>query len=354
MPAPSGHPWIAAIHRRGWYGVDMFFILSGFLITWILAVEAASTGTVDLRRFYRARALRLMPAYISTIVLVLAGSRLLDIAQGNAQYRLSGLWPLFLSYTLNIWIAATAIWPWGVSHFWSLCVEEHFYISWSLILKRVGLGRVTRIALLAIPAVAVYRSGLYLWMNRGHLAVPSHAAMFRIYYATDTRIDAILVGCALALLIREARFQKHLQRLERAKWFPTLALAAALLTIAWVTQHRWRIETFGYTVMALTSSALLLALFLQPQCMLARILAARPLVHLGRISYGVYLFHAPLLAALEVKLGFSAKTIEAERYLPILAVLAAGSMGAAALHYRAVERPILAMRRPRPFLAAAR
>ena len=353
MPAPSGHPWIAAIHRRGWYGVDMFFILSGFLITWILAVEAESTGTVDLRRFYRARALRLMPAYLSTILLVLAGSRLLDVAQGNAAYRLAGLWPLFLSYTLNIWIAATAIWPWGVSHFWSLCVEEHFYVSWSLILKRVGLGRLTRIALLAIPAVAMYRTGLYIWMNRGHLAAPSHAAMFRIYYATDTRIDAILVGCALALLVREARLQRLLQELERARWFPTLALAAALLTIAWVTQHRWRVETFGYTVMALASSTLLLALFLQPQCMLARILAARPLVHLGRISYGVYLFHAPLLAALEVKLGFSAKTIEPERYLPILAILAAGSIGAAALHYRTIERPILAMRKPRPFIAAA-
>jgi peptidoglycan/LPS O-acetylase OafA/YrhL len=354
MPAPSGHPWIAAIHRRGWYGVDMFFILSGFLITWILAVEAESTGTVDLRRFYRARALRLMPAYISTIVLVLAGSRLLDVAQGTAEYRLVGLWPLFLSYTLNIWIAATAIWPWGVSHFWSLCVEEHFYISWSLIMKRVGLGRVTRVALLAIPAVAVYRTGWYLWMNRGHLAIPSEAAMFRIYYATDTRIDAILVGCALALLMRDARLQGLWQRLERARWFPPLALAVALLTIAWVTQHRWRIETFGYTVMAVASSTLLLAVFLQPQSLLARTLAARPLVHLGRISYGVYLFHAPLLAALEVKLGFSAKTIEAGRYLPVLAIVAAGSIGAAALHYRAIERPILERRKPRPFLSAAR
>jgi peptidoglycan/LPS O-acetylase OafA/YrhL len=354
MPAPSGHPWIAAIHRRGWYGVDMFFILSGFLITWILAVEAESTGTVDLRRFYRARALRLMPAYISTIVLVLAGSRLLDVAQGTAEYRLAGLWPLFLSYTLNIWIAATAIWPWGVSHFWSLCVEEHFYISWSLIMKRVGLGRVTRVALLAIPAVAVYRTGWYLWMNRGHLAIPSEAAMFRIYYATDTRIDAILVGCALALLMRDARLQGLWQRLERARWFPPLALAVALLTIAWVTQHRWRIETFGYTVMAVASSTLLLAVFLQPQSLLARTLAARPLVHLGRISYGVYLFHAPLLAALEVKLGFSAKTIEAGRYLPVLAIVAAGSIGAAALHYRAIERPILERRKPRPFLSAAR
>lgn len=178
--------------------------------------------------------------------------------------------------------------------------------------------------------------------------------MFRIYYATDTRIDAILVGCALALLMRDARLQGLWQRLERARWFPPLALAVALLTIAWVTQHRWRIETFGYTVMAVASSTLLLAVFLQPQSLLARTLAARPLVHLGRISYGVYLFHAPLLAALEVKLGFSAKTIEAGRYLPVLAIVAAGSIGAAALHYRAIERPILERRKPRPFLSAAR
>jgi peptidoglycan/LPS O-acetylase OafA/YrhL len=354
MPAPSGHPWVETIRSRGWYGVDMFFILSGFLITWILAVEAEATGTVNLGRFYRARTLRLLPAYLSTILLVLAGSQLFEIAQGNQSYRLAHLWPLFLSYTLNIWMAATAIWPWGVSHFWSLCVEEHFYLTWSAVMKRWGLRRVLRIALFAIPAVAAYRSGWYLWMNHGHLAAPARASFFRIYYATDTRIDAILVGCALALLVREARLQGLWRRLESAAWFPSLALLATLVTIGWVTQYHWRIETFGYTAMAMASSTLLLAIFLQPQCWIARLLAARPLVHLGRISYGIYLFHAPLLAGLEVKLRFSARYIEPARYFPVLSLLVLGSVGAAALHYWAVERRFLAMRGPRPFLANLR
>lgn len=354
MPPPSGHPWLEAIRNRGWYGVDLFFILSGFLITWILAVELETTGTVDLGRFYRARTLRLLPAYLSTIVLVLAGSYLFEIAQGNQSYRLAWLWPLFLTYTLNIWMAATAIWPWGVSHFWSLCVEEHFYLSWSMIMKRWGLRRVLRMSLFAIPLVAANRTGWYLWMNRGHLAAPSEASFFRIYYATDTRIDAILVGCALALLVREARLQGLWRRLESSAWFPPLALIATLGCIAWATQYRWRTETFGYTVMAMASSTLLLAIFLQPQCWIARLLATRPLVHIGRISYGIYLFHAPLLAGLEVKLGFSAQYIEPARYLPVLGLLMLGSVGAAALHYRAVERRFLAMRGPRPFLANSR
>jgi peptidoglycan/LPS O-acetylase OafA/YrhL len=106
--------------------------------------------------------------------------------------------------------------------------------------------------------------------------------------------------------------------------------------------------------MAMASSTLLLAIFLQPQCWIARLLATRPLVHIGRISYGIYLFHAPLLAGLEVKLRFSGQYITPAHYLPVLGVLVLGSAGAAALHYRAVERRFLEMRGTLPFLANSR
>src|SRR5262249_1788409 len=163
-------------------------------ITWILAVEAEATGTVSLGRFYRARTLRLLPAYCTTIVLVLAGSRLFGLAEGDAFYCPAHLWPLVLTFPLNIWIAAAGDCPWGVG------VDEKCRLAWAGIGKRWGPARILPFALCALPALAVYRSAWYLWMNRGHLTEPSTAAFFRIYYATDTRIDAILVGCALALL----------------------------------------------------------------------------------------------------------------------------------------------------------
>src|SRR5262249_22691089 len=87
MPPRRRHRWLGAGRARRWYGLDMFFLVRGLLITWILAVEAEATGTVSLGRFYRARTLRLLPAYCTTIVLVLAGSRLFGIAEGNASYR---------------------------------------------------------------------------------------------------------------------------------------------------------------------------------------------------------------------------------------------------------------------------
>ncbi len=351
VPSPAGHPWLDAVRSRCWYGVDMFFILSGFLITWILAVEFEDTGRVDLGYFYRSRGLRLLPAYGTALVLVAAGSYVLGSVPGASFHAPAKIWPLLLTYTLNLWMAATAIWPQGLSHFWSLCVEEHFYLSWSLVFRRWGTAHSLRIALAAIVGVLVYRTGWYAVMNWGHLWSPSEALYFRIHYATDTRIDAILIGCALALAMREARLQGLWQQLRAAPLFPTLALVAAVGCIAWVTEYRWRQSTFGYTAMALASGALLAAIFLRPQCWLGRILSTRPLVGIGRISYGIYLFHAPLLVALEARLGFYANNLEARRYLTVLGSLTVISIAFAALHYRIVERRFLAMRKPRSFLA---
>ena len=351
VPMPMGHPWLQAVRSRCWYGVDMFFILSGFLITWILAVEFEDTGRIDLRAFYRARTLRLLPAYFTAIVLVFCGAYLFGNRAGAHFYPPGKVWPLLLTYTLNLWVATTAIWPAGLSHFWSLCVEEHFYLSWSLVFKRFGLARALRIALAAIAIVAVYRTGWYFYMNWGHLAAPSEASYFRIHYATDTRIDAILIGCALALLMREGRLESFWLRVRSLPMLPTLSLLAALACIGWVTEYRWRQSTFGYTAMALASGTLLAAIFLRPECWIGRILATRPLVAIGRISYGIYLFHAPLLVAIEGRMGFYADYIQARRYLPVLAAVSLASVAAAALHYRLVERRFLAMRKARSFLA---
>lgn len=351
VPMPAGHPWLEAIHNRCWYGVDMFFILSGFLITWILAVEFENTGKVDLAYFYRARTLRLLPAYFSALVLVFAAAWL-SRSHGNIEFFPPGkVWPLLLTYTLNIWIAATAIWPAGLSHFWSLCVEEHFYLSWSLVFRRWGVDRALKIALAAIAVVAAYRTGWYLYMNWGHLASPSEASYYRIHYATDTRIDAILVGCALALLMRQGRLERFWRYVRTMPLLPTLSLIAALACIAWVTDYRWRQTTFGYTAMALASSTVLMAIFLRPECWLGRVLATRPLVGIGRISYGIYLFHAPLLIAFEARLGAYAADLETRHYLLVLGALSLASVAVAGLHFRLVERRFLAMRKPRAFLA---
>jgi peptidoglycan/LPS O-acetylase OafA/YrhL len=351
VPAPPGHPWLEAVRSRCWYGVDMFFILSGFLITWILAVEFEDTGRVDLGYFYRSRGLRLLPAYCTALLLVLGGSYLLGNQPAASFHAPGKIWPLLLTYTLNLWMAATAVWPQGLSHFWSLCVEEHFYLSWSLVFRRFGNARALRIALATIMVVLFYRTGWYTFMNWGHLASPSEASYFRIHYATDTRVDAILIGCALALLMRERRMQSFWHRLRAMPLFPTIALLAAVACIAWVTQYRWRQSTFGYTAMALVSGTLLAAIFLRPQCWIGRILATPPLVGIGRISYGIYLFHAPLLVAFESRMGFYANYIESRRYLLVLVALTALSIAVAAIHYRFVERRFLAMRKPRSFLA---
>ena len=134
-PLPVGHPWLQAVRSRCWYGVDMFFILSGFLITWILAVEFENTGKVDFGLFYApAVCACYRPISVRLCWYSRAFCLLLRQSPVGAKFFPPGkaVWPLLLTYSLNVWIAATAIWAGGFfSHFWSLCVEEHFYLSWS-------------------------------------------------------------------------------------------------------------------------------------------------------------------------------------------------------------------------------
>jgi peptidoglycan/LPS O-acetylase OafA/YrhL len=344
--------WLHNLATRGWYGVDVFFVLSGFLITWILLNELREHETIDLPRFYIRRALRLQPAFFSGLIvmMIITGLFLPDRFK-TIVHEL----PWFLTYTLNIGLA------WGITHplyevTWSLCIEEQFYLFWPWALRRLGQTRGLLFVAAAVIGICVYRTVLYGWMNWGHLTTPSEYSVARLYYATDTRVDTIFLGCALALALNTRRFEPVFDRIRTWNWFPTVAVAAALVAIAWGTSGghpngNWRSLSFGSTLMSATVAAVVLALFLHPTSWPSRLLSTRPLVYVGKISYGIYLFHVPVWMAISVPMGLRHGKLGTlpQETIAICATLIL-SVVVAALHYNLVEKRFLSMRERVPKL----
>jgi peptidoglycan/LPS O-acetylase OafA/YrhL len=364
---------------RGWYGVDLFFVLSGFLITWILQGELAATGTINLKRFYCRRFLRLGPAYLSMLTAVLLGALLLNRPEVKAIPRVL---PALLTYTYNYQIAA------GGTHFdiivvlWSLCVEEQFYLIWPTVLRRLGTKRALTFCLTAIVTLSAYRIGLYGWLNWGHLSAPTPDSSVWIYFATDTRIGVILLGCAVALSLRHPRARLLWRRMRESRLLPEAFVLLTCLCVMFVTggtpsSASWRSATFGYTLEACATAALIGAVFVQPSSIAARALSWGPLAGLGRISYGVYLFHAPIawlalhsltsdtLARMRSELVVGVANVAfvppskvsepllspammnppVLRFVLVSAIVLIATWIVAGLHYHCVERRFLAMRR---------
>jgi peptidoglycan/LPS O-acetylase OafA/YrhL len=341
----SDRPWLNNVARRGWCGVDVFFVLSGFLITWIIASELDNTETVNLKRFYVRRALRLQPAYFSGLL----GFALLLFVFNRTHFEdVAHAFPFFLTYTLNFAIALGFIGfpPYGQA--WSLCIEEHFYLGWPWALRRFGTHRCFRIALALITIVLIWRTCLYLSLNWAHPWVPSPQSLDRIYYGTDTRIDSILFGCVAGLAMRESALQGLFGWIRQWRWLTTAAGVISLITFIWATAGEkggWRAATVGFSLMAATSALLTVALFLQRESLLSRALSWSPLVFVGRISYGIYLFHGPVwhLVARVMHLSSGAVgTLPQE--LAAFSIVFAATVAIAWLHYQMVEQRFLALR----------
>ena len=336
--------WVQQIAQRGWYGVDVFFVLSGFLITMILASELESSGTINLGRFYIRRFLRLQPAYFSAILLMLIVQAL---SRPAGYQRMLHALPFFLTYTLNIAEASGLATPLGLA--WSLCIEEQFYLTWPFILRRLGLQKALPFTVVMIAAICVYRSTLYCWLNWGHLASPTGYSVWRIYYGTDTRFDTILVGCALALFLRSGFKQPLLEYISTAKWFPTLAVVTAVLCIYWGTGPQlkggWRAATFGYSIMAISTGSIVWALFKQPECWLAKGLSLRHMVSVGKVSYGVYLFQTLIVGLIAGALHMQHQApVSVSKGFTALALAWFITVIFAKFHYRFVERKFLDLR----------
>ncbi len=312
------HLWpLELVRGVGWTGVDLFFVLSGFLITGIL--YDTRSDSEYFRKFYLRRALRIFPLYYACLLLIFLSTPFLHLHWHL--YHLA--YPLYASNFLNALLPFTNTFgfePWlDLGHFWSLAVEEQFYLVWPVIILMAGSRRRVIHTCCALIAISVLLRALFVAIYLHHVPLPaiysSHfyqttlAAMpsaffYRtfLYRITLFRFDSLAMGGILAMLLRAPKGQRWLPRAHFA--LPLLlAIAAAMLA------HSFHLETpstavVGYTVLAaLFAATLAAAIGWSP---LRRAFEWSPLRTIGKYSYGMYLFHQiarPALPFLIVKLG---------------------------------------------------
>jgi peptidoglycan/LPS O-acetylase OafA/YrhL len=258
-------------------GVSAFFVLSGFLITWLLLKEHDKAGTISLAGFYSRRVLRIFPAYYFFITV----SFLIDRLRGDSWDRALG-WSGFL-YVVNYYNATHDHPPTSIAHAWSLGIEEQFYVLWPLVLlmlARRGRARALVVLAAVIVAVAAWRSFLYLALNAGTAYV---------YNAFDTRFDNLAVGCFLALGAAQPWFARLARGVVRSFLLPLVTLVLLILSrCAMGSSYHYSI---GFTVDALLVMVFLVQILQLHGHPLWSWLQHPVARYLGVISYPLYLWH---------------------------------------------------------------
>jgi peptidoglycan/LPS O-acetylase OafA/YrhL len=325
----AGFSWA----KGGYLGVSTFFTLSGFLITTLLLAEFGRTSRVSLPAFWSRRFRRLMPASLLTLagIVVLFGP---FVATADQLAELPGDVIAALAYVAN-WrfILADQSYadlftaPSPVQHFWSLAIEEQYYLFFPLLMAGLlAIGRGSRRLLLGVLGALAVGSTLLMIS----LYAPGTDTA-RVYYGTDTRAAELLVGALLAVLLA--------QRPHLAARVPARVVTGAGVIVLAVTAYWWMtveqtsswLFQGGLTVYAL-STAVLLTVLLVPGPV-QRAVATEPLRQLGRISYGVYLLHWPIFLWLSPeRTGLSA--------FPLFVLRMAVTLGAAIFSFRFVEQPV--------------
>ncbi len=276
----------------GYLGVDLFFVLSGYLITALLLAEHARSGQIDLRGFWARRARRLLPAVVVLMPAVALYALFFSPTSGVGRLRWDAL--ATLAYVAN-WreiFADTSYWdlfhtPSPLQHTWSLAIEEQFYLLWPLIARWALAWRGPR-GLFMVSVVLTLLSMAALWLTFH----PDNTS--RAYYGTDTRAAGLLAGALLAIVLtpeRLAALRARRRTLNAAALLASLGLAYAWVTLAGQDPRLYR---GGLWLTELGVLVILTSARLGEATWLGRLLAWSPLRFFGRISYGAYLWHWPI------------------------------------------------------------
>jgi peptidoglycan/LPS O-acetylase OafA/YrhL len=369
----GGVTWLGG----GFLGVELFFVLSGFLITSLLLAEWLERGTIALGAFWARRARRLLPALVVLVIAIgvytAAGSASAMpglFGNGLAALLYYSNWHQIAAGT-NYFAASGPVSPF--QHTWSLAIEEQFYALWPPLLlalvwvtRRSG-GSPTRTlrGLLVVALVGVVASAV-----QNALMFDGGTGLDRVYYGTDTRATGLLAGAALAILVamrraterggdgqptaRGAGRPRALARAaaigpalawtrgrDRAVWSAVaiIALAVVLCAMRYATGSSMWMFPWGLLVIDLATVAVIASVVAAPGTIAERLLSVAPLRATGRISYGLYLWHFPLFLWLDANdTGVSG--------VRLLALRMAITVGASVASYVLVEQPIRRRRCP--------
>jgi peptidoglycan/LPS O-acetylase OafA/YrhL len=297
-----GHGWR---WEGGLLGVDLFFVLSGFLITTLLLSEWDRGSAVSFRGFYRRRACRLLPA----LVLLLATLAAFDPGNLRAD-------AIALTYTANFAaiLEPNRLFDAHLTHLWSLAEEEQFYLLWPVVLVLVLRVR-TRPAWIFVGLLVVGTASA----AEAVLLAENSASLARIWDAPDTHAYPLFFGCAAGVA-----WTHRLLKIPQS--IGVIGVLAAILAVTHFRAEQPTNSTVIAPAFALASAVVLLAVL--EGGVLARVLSVRPLVAIGTVSYGIYLWHYAMFRSIGVEKGLVATVI------------------AVPLSYWLIERPFLGLKRP--------
>jgi peptidoglycan/LPS O-acetylase OafA/YrhL len=316
--------------KGGFIGVDMFFVLSGFLITSLLVREYYRQQHINLKHFYLRRIMRLGPALL-VFLAIFACLSFFILDHEKSQSNLIDIFIAIFYFTNWAWVFHIHINPpHFLAHTWSLAIEEQFYILWPIMLITLLKSTRSRISIAIIVTVLTLAS----WSLRTYLAVLG-SSIDRLYSGFDTRAGALFIGCLLGFVTSSDLIDKyHPSRLGKILKFTSPLCLIGLLFFCIVVRSYENIYMYywGFSVVEILTAIILMDILILQKSLIKLIFSRKLLIWIGKISYGLYLWHYPIFITMRV-IGF--------RGLRLLVIGYCISFLVASASYYFFERPIL-------------